>query len=134
MFARRFARLLSLLVCLGFSATLLAQTGHPVKGSWSGELTPASAGNSGSATHMRLLFNAKNGELSGSVNPGKNGVIMTKVALDAASWTLTVNAPLKEGALVLTGTLSNLGSWTNRKYAGTYTLGSQKGKFEFIIN
>ena len=125
-----FARLLTFFACLGFSAVLMAQTGHPAKGSWSGDLTPAS----GPAIHMRLLLNAKNGDLTGAINPGKTGVPMEKVALDAATWTLTINAPMKEGALVLTGKLSNLGSWTNRKYIGTYTLGNQKGKFEFIIN
>jgi hypothetical protein len=123
-------RLLMFITCLGLSAPLLAQTGHPAKGSWSGDLTPAS----GTASHMRLLLNAHNGDLSGSVNPGKTGVPMSSVTLDPASWTLTIHAPMKEGELVLTGTLGNMGSWTNRKYTGTYVLGSQKGKFEFTIN
>lgn len=123
-------RLLFFILGLGLSTATMAQTGHPAKGSWSGDLTPAS----GAPIHMRLLLNAKNGDLSGTVNPGKTGVDMSKVTLDAATWTMTIAAPLKEGALTLTGTLSNLGSWTNRRYAGTYTLGTQKGKFEFILN
>ncbi|HTQ99435.1 MAG TPA: hypothetical protein VMH83_05575 [Candidatus Acidoferrum sp.] len=125
------ARLLLLVAALVFGATAEAQTGHPIKGSWSGNLTA----DGGAVTHMRLLMaNTKTGDLTGSVNPGKNGVTMTKVDLAADTWTLIINAPLKEGALVLTGKVSNLGSWTNRKYTGTYTLGSQKGKFEFRIN
>ncbi len=125
-----FVRVLMLLACLGLSAPLMAQTGHPAKGSWSGDLTPAS----GPATHLRLLINTHNGDLSGNVNPGKTGVVMSSVTLDPSKWTLTIHAPMKEGELVLTGTLSNLGSWTNRKYTGTYTQGSQKGKFDFTLN
>jgi len=123
-------RLLFFIIGLGLSTASMAQTGHPAKGSWSGDLTPAS----GAPVHMRLLLNSKNGDLNGTVNPGKAGVEMSKVTLDASTWTMTINAPLKEGALTLTGTLSNLGSWTNRRYAGTYTMGTQKGKFEFILN
>ena len=123
-------RLLMLITCLGLSAPLMAQATHPARGSWSGDLTPAS----GAATHIRLLLTDHNGDLSGAVNPGKSGIPMKSVTLDPANWTLTIHAPLKEGELVLTGTLSNMGSWTNRKYTGTYVQGSQKGKFEFTLN
>ena len=32
------------------------------------------------------------------------------------------------------GKLSNLGSWTNRKYRGAYTLGNTKGTFDITLN
>jgi hypothetical protein len=124
------ARLLTFLVAIGLSATLMAQTGHPAKGSWSGYLIPAS----GEQARTRLLIKAHDGELSGDVNPGRNGVVFSSAKLDAPTWGLTIKAPMPQGELVLTGTLSNLGSWTNRKYIGTYTLGAQKGKFEFTLN
>jgi len=124
-----FARLLTFLVAIGLSATLLAQTGHPAKGSWSGYLNE-----SNDRTRTRLLIESWNGELSGTVNPGRNGVAFSSAELDAASWTLTIKAPMPDGELVMTGTLSNLGSWTNRKYIGTYTMGSKKGEFEFTLN
>jgi hypothetical protein len=54
--------------------------------------------------------------------------------LDAPNWALTIKAPMPQGELVLDGTLSNLGSWANRKFIGTYTLGNEKGKFEFTLN
>jgi hypothetical protein len=123
------SRFLMFIACLGLSALLFAQTGHPAKGSWSGELT------SGSETiRMRLLIEAMNGELSGDINPGRNAVAMSSVELDAPTWKLTIEAPMPEGELVLTGTLSNLGSWTNRKYIGTFTQGNKSGNFEFTIN
>lgn len=125
-----FARILMFIACLGLSATLVAQVGHPAKGSWSGELTPAGA----EAARIRLLINSHNGELSGTVNPGRNGVDMSSVELDAATWTLTIRAPMPEGEIVMKGTLSNLGSWTNRKYAGTFTQGGKSGNFEITLN
>lgn len=124
------ARILMLIACLGLSATLLAQTGHPAKGSWSGNLISASSDSS----RLRLLINAHNGELSGTVNPGRNATTMTLVELDPSTWGLTIRATLPEGDLVLEGTLSNLGSWTNRKYRGSYTLGSEKGTFDLTMN
>lgn len=125
-----FARFLTFLAALGLSATLMAQTGHPAKGSWSGDLVPAS----GEKARIRLLIDDHNGNLSGTVNPGRNGIDMTKVELDASTWMLTIQATTPEGPLVLTGKLSNLGSWTNRKYIGTYTQGSAKGNFEITLN
>ena len=71
---------------------------------------------------------------SGTINPGRNAIEMTSVELDAPTWTLTVHAKMPDGDLVLTGVLSNLGSWTNRKYIGTYTQGTAKGNFEFTLN
>lgn len=124
------ARILMLIACLGLSATLLAQTGHPAKGSWSGNLVSAASDSS----RLRLLINAHNGELSGTVNPGRNATTMTAVELDPSTWGLTIRATLPEGDLVLEGTLSNLGSWTNRKYRGNYTLGSEKGTFDLTMN
>lgn len=124
------ARLLLLAACLGVSSTLIAQAGHPAKGSWSGDMVSDES----DMTRIRLLIDDHNGELSGTVNPGRRGVEMSDVTLDADSWTLTIHAPMPEGELVLTGELSNLGSWTNRKYIGTYTLGAEKGKFEISLN
>lgn len=124
------ARLLLLAAFLGLSAPVLAQTGHPAKGSWSGDLMVGES----DKTRTRLLIDAWNGELSGTVNPGRNGVKMSAAELDADSWTLTIRAPMPDGELLLTGTLSNLGSWNNRKYIGTWTKGNAKGDFEFTLN
>jgi len=125
-----FARLLMLIACLGLSATLLAQTGHPAKGSWSGDYGSSAS----EMTRMRLLIDSHNGELSGAINPGRRAIDMSSVVLDAATWGLTIKAPMPEGELVMTGTLSNLGSWTNRKFIGSYTLAGKTGNFEFTLN
>jgi len=123
-------RIILLLTCLGLTIPAVSQTGHPAKGSWSGEIGP----NAADSSRIRLLIDAWNGELSGTVNPGRRGVEMSNVELDADSWTLTITAPMPEGELVMTGKLSNLGSWTNRKYIGTYTMGNERGTFDITLN
>ena len=116
---------------MGMAVPALSQTGHPAKGSWSGNLTPFSANE---PERIRLLIDAWDGELSGSVNPGRRAVEMNSVELDAESWTLTIRANMPEGPMVMEGKLSNLGSWTNRKYRGAYTLGDVKGTFDITLN
>jgi hypothetical protein len=129
MLIRLLSRVMLLAACLGLLPVAMAQTGHPAKGSWSGDLVSDQG-----STRVRLLINAWNGELSGTVNPGRRGIEMDSVELDPSTWTLTIKAQTPEGPLELTGTLSNLGSWTNRKYIGTYRNGSQSGRFEFTLN
>jgi hypothetical protein len=124
-----FARLLMFFAALGLSAALVAQTGHPAKGSWSGQLSSGSE-----STRIRLLIDDHDGELSGAVNPGRNQSEMKSVELDATTWGMKIEATTPEGELVLDGTLSNLGSWTNRKYIGNYTRGSESGTFEITLN
>lgn len=83
---------------------------------------------------IRLLINAGDGELSGQINPGRRAVEMTKIELDSPSWTLNIRADMLDGELVMSGKLSNLGSWTNRKYTGIYTLGDERGSFDLSLN
>jgi hypothetical protein len=125
------ARILILITCVGFALPAMSQTGHPAKGSWSGNLTSFS---SAEPVRIRLLVDAMSGELSGTVNPGRRGVEMTSVELDAENWGLTIEADLPDGALMLEGKLSNIGSWTNRIYRGSYTLGNTKGTFDISLN
>jgi len=124
-------RIFVLAAFISLSLPASSQTGHPAKGSWSGELTPITAEES---ERIRLLIDAWNGELSGSINPGRRGVEMSRVELDAESWTLTIRANMPDGLLVMEGKLSNLGSWTNRKFRGAYTLGNEKGTFDITLN
>jgi len=126
-----FARIILLIACFGLAVPALSQTGHPAKGSWSGNLTPFT---SEGPERIRLLIESWNGELSGSVNTGRRSVEMTSVELDAETWTLTITANMADGPLMMEGKLSNLGSWTNRKYRGSYTMGDTKGTFDITLN
>lgn len=56
------------------------------------------------------------------------------IDLNASNWTMTIKADTPEGDLVMVGKLENLGSWSNRKYFGTYTRGDERGTFSLTLN
>lgn len=124
--------------CLLFTACVFtalpvwSQVGHPAKGSWSGYLMPE--GEDQERERIRLLIDDQDGKLSATINPGRRSVDASSATLDADSWTLRIEADTPDGPLELTGTLSNLGSWTNRQYIGSYTLGDGTGEFRITLN
>ena len=129
-------RCLSILAASMLFVTLAsAQVGHPAKGSWSGYW-----GTSDADKHRILLvLDWHNNELSGTINPGPNAVKLDKVGLDVDTWTLKLEAAMPDSSgkklpFVATGKLSNLGSWTNRTYAGTYSFGAEQGHFTVTLN
>jgi hypothetical protein len=125
----------SMFTILAGASTALAQVGHPAKGSWSGYWGTSDA----TKKRILLLLDWRNNEIVGTINPGPNAVKIDKAALDVTTWTLTLEAqmPATGGArapFVTTGKLENLGSWTNRRYSGTYVFGSERGTFTVTLN
>lgn len=127
------ARLFLFLAFLAAAVPSMSQVGHPAKGSWAGFLNPIGVPEA-EAERIRLLIDDHNGDLSGTINPGRNAVEAQSVELDAPSWTLTIQADTPQGTLELVGKLENLGSWTNRRYSGYYTRGDEKGTFTITLN
>ncbi|HEU4619156.1 MAG TPA: hypothetical protein VFV10_14040 [Gammaproteobacteria bacterium] len=134
---RKGLRLRSALVglCLAAALPVLAQTGHPVKGTWSGYWGP----NPNEAHRILLAMDWVDRQIVGTINPGPKGVKIDKANLDLSDWTLTIEAdmPRDNGRTerwVATGKLENLGSWTNRRYSGTYRFGDETGKFIVALN
>jgi hypothetical protein len=77
--------------------------------------------------------------ITGQINPGPDAVEIDQAQLDPSTWTLTIEAdvPVRGGGTqryVATGVLENLGSWTNRRYSGTYTHGDENGTFMVTLN
>ncbi|MGD8325131.1 MAG: hypothetical protein PVF50_12260 [Gammaproteobacteria bacterium] len=112
-----------------------AQTGHPAKGSWLGYWGP----NDADQRRIRLLLDWEDRTVTGRINPGRNEVPIAASSIDYDTWTLTIEAemPAESGNMerfVAIGVLDNLGSWTNRRYAGTYTFGNESGQFELMLN
>jgi hypothetical protein len=130
------SRRLSILLASALFATLAsAQVGHPAKGSWSGYWGTSEA----DKHRILLVLDWHDNELGGTINPGPNAVKIDKAGLDADTWTLKLEAAMpdtsgKKLPFVATGKLSNLGSWTNRTYAGTYSFGAEKGHFTVTLN
>ena len=126
-------------VAVGISVFLAltagAQTGHPAKGSWLGYWGP----NDDDQRRIRLLLDWEDRSLNGTINPGRNGISIDSASINYETWTMTIeaNMPTDGGGsqpFVAVGVLENLGSWTNRRYSGTYTLGAESGDFVLHIN
>jgi hypothetical protein len=113
----------------------VAQVGHPAKGSWSGYWGTSDA----NKKRILLLLDWENNEIIGSINPGPNQIPIDKADLDVSTWTLRLEAQMPNAAgqkvsFVTMGQLTNLGSWTTRTYSGTYTHGTENGKFTVTLN
>jgi hypothetical protein len=131
----RLSRLACVVVCLALAGPALSQVGHPAKGSWSGYWGP----DANDKHRMLLILDWRNNELTGVINPGKNAAEIERASLDPATWTLTIEAdmPFEDGSrgpFIATGKLENLGSWTNRRYSGTYRHGDETGEFMVTLN
>ena len=126
---------LALFISILLGAAAAAQTGHPAKGSWLGYWGPDDS----SQRRIRLLMDWEDREITGVINPGRNAVTIDSTSIDYDTWTLTIEAQMatadgERQPFVAVGVLDNLGSWTNRRYAGTYTFGDESGSFELMLN
>ena len=131
---KKIVAMTGLLATLVFG-TAFAQAGHPVKGSWSGYWGPSEA----QKRRILLVLDWKNNEIVGTINPGPNEVKIEKATLDVTNWTLRLEAHMPTAAgktahYVTTGKVENLGSWSNRRYSGTYELGDERGTFAVALN
>ena len=122
--------LISLLVFLTIAGTALAQFGHPLKGSWSGDW-----GTSKEKRNRVLLdLNWDGKAVTGTINPGPDAVPLKTATLDSTNWTVRFEADGKAGVrYVIEGKLENLGSYY-RVITGTWTQGTQKGDFRITRN
>jgi hypothetical protein len=144
-------RLICLLACVGIAIPALAQFGHPLKGSWSGEWRQ-----NASTEHRILLefdwqgkygINTEGGTLTGTLNPGPNAAPMKNLKLTPPSggvanadapWELHFEADTKDEAgnavkVVVDGFLENIGAY-KRFITGTWQQGKFKGPFRVTSN
>lgn len=127
-------RFLTVLALLGVAATASAQFGHPLKGSWSGDWGTGAS----NRTHVVLDINWDGKAITGSINPGPNGVALSKATLDPATWMVHFEGDGKDKAganvhYVIDGKMENIGAFA-RFITGTWTEGSQKGNFKVTRN
>jgi hypothetical protein len=126
--------LATMLVALPSAA--IAQYGHPLKGSWSGERTTG-------RQQARLLINLDwdGRAVSGTINPGPNAITVKKVsyeAADPAAWVVRIEAERKDTSgkvipVTIEGKLENIGSY-RRFITGTWTEGGTKSQFKVTRN
>src|SRR5437764_3139904 len=127
----RFA--LAFLAVIFSGATASAQFGHPLKGSWSGDVV-----NGATRTHVLVDLNWDGKNISGTINPGPNGAALTTARLDPATWMVHLEGDGKDASganvhYVIDGKVENIGA-ANRFITGTWTQGSQKGTVKLTRN
>ena len=115
-------------------APAFAQVGHPAKGSWLGYYGPDEK----AQRRMVLLLDWRERAVTGVFNPGPKATPVTRADVDYATWTMTLEAQVpgadgKPQRWVGVGKLENLGSWSNRRYSGTYTHGTERGAFKVTL-
>ena len=120
-------------VYVAVSTTVSAQFGHPLKGSWSGDWGP----NKDQRTRVLLDIGWDGKAITGTINPGPNGLPLKVATVDPATWTVHLEAEGKNAAgpvkVVVDGKLENLGAY-RRVLSGTWTQGGAKGDFRLVLN
>src|SRR5262249_2370650 len=127
-------RMASVLAVLLMAAPSLAQFGHPLKGTWSGDWGPTKE----NRARLLLEFNWDGKGITGTINPGPKAVTMKKVELAPETWMVHIEADGKDAAgavvrYVIDGKLENIGAYA-RVLSGTWTEGGKKGDFKVVRN
>ena len=110
---------------------VVAQEGHPLIGTWSGEWGPSRT----DRNPALIVMEWKTTTLSGIINPGEPDEAKIRVGtLDSTKWTVHLEADSKDERgnpvkIVIDGKLENIGS-ANRTLTGTWMRGSTKGDFK----
>jgi len=127
-------RVMSALIALLLAAPALAQFGHPLKGTWSGDWGPAKD----NRTRILLELHWDGKALTGAINPGPKAVAIKKAELSPDTWGVHIEAEGKDAAgavvrYVIDGKLENIGAY-QRILSGTWTEGGKKGDFRLVRN
>ena len=126
--------LLAIAIVTLSASVSLAQYGHPLKGTWSGDWGP-----NDKVRHRVLLeLNWDGKAITGTINPGSNAVPIQKATLDPSSWAFRFEAEGRTptGAVVtylIEGQIENLGAY-RRVLSGTWYQGSELGDFRVTRN
>ena len=123
-------RIFGILVCFGIAAAAIAQEGHPLTGTWSGDWGP----NVSQRNHLTLVMSWDGKNVSGVLNPGDNAVQIPSILLDVTNWTVRIEADTKDASgkavhITAEGKLDDIGSY-HRKLTGSWTQGTTKGDFK----
>lgn len=118
---------------LTLSSVALGQEGHPLKGSWIGEWS----GNKSHDEFVLIVLDWDGKNVTGVINPGTDDIVIDKVELDPANWTVTIDADTevdgKQLNYEITGTIDQLelptrsinGTWKSESGAGDFQISRQ---------
>jgi hypothetical protein len=112
----------------------LAQFGHPLKGTWSGDWGPTKE----NRTHVVLELNWDGKAITGNINPGPKAVAIQKATLEPDTWGVHIEGDGKDASgqvvhYIIDGKLENIGAY-QRILSGAWSEGAKKGDFRVVRN
>ncbi len=113
---------------LGLAITVIAvaQQGHPLTGTWSGDWGPSAT----ERHQITLVMNWDGKNVTGLINPGPDSMPLTSVFVDVTNWTVRIEAETKDTMHISAeGKLQDLGSY-HRFITGTWKQGAVTGDFK----
>jgi hypothetical protein len=118
-----------LLACLSIAVSGLAQQGHPLTGTWSGDWGTAPD----HRTQLTMVMAWDGKQVQTVINPGPDSAAGT-IAVDVVGWTVHIVADLKDQSgkpahVVADGKLEDLGNY-HRTISGTWRQGGVTGDFK----
>jgi hypothetical protein len=125
---QRRAFYLGLIIC-GLAGMAIAQQGHPLTGTWSGDwgISPTQR------TQITVVMNWDGKNVTGVINPGPDAIPIASVYVDVTNWTVRIEADTKDASgktlhISAEGRLEDLGSY-HRTIKGTMHHGDAVGDF-----
>jgi hypothetical protein len=131
--ARRAFQLISVLAVLALTAAPgLAQEGHPLTGSWTGDWGPEPT----ERHNVTIVMDWEGEKIAGFVLLGTSSIPLVNVALDVTNWTVRLEAKGKDASgnpvdIAAEGKLENIGS-AHRTIVGTWRQGTEKGDLRIM--
>lgn len=111
---------------LALTAIAVAQQGHPLTGTWSGDWGPSAT----ERHQITLVMNWDGKNVTGLINPGPDSMPLTSVFVDVTNWTVRIEAETKDTMHISAeGKLQDLGSY-HRFITGTWKQGAVTGDFK----
>ena len=114
-------RLTFVLLAMALALPMIAQEGHPLKGSWIGEWES----NQELGESVIVVMDWNGTAVTGIVNPGTDNLQITRANLNPADWSVQIQA----GDYMIEGKIENL-FVPSRYITGTWKKGNAGGKFE----
>jgi hypothetical protein len=121
---------LTALACGLVSASLAAQEGHPLVGSWHGDRGPGA----NKRTDVTVVMDWDGTQVTGIVNPGFDSMSLQNAKLNPKDWTVHFELDSKDASgkvvrCLVDGKIDKLGS-DQRTLTGTWNCGSAKESFK----
>ena len=122
--------LILVLACMGVVLSALAQEGHPLTGTWSGDWGPTAT----QRNHITFVMSWDGKNVTGTINPGPDAIPIGSVFVDVTNWNVRIEADAKDQAgkpvhIAAEGRLDDIGSY-HRRLTGTWLQGTTKGDFK----